>query len=75
MRPGQPAEVQSDVSLPVYPAARLLRQTEVTARTGMSRSTLYAKIERGEFPEPVRLGSRFSRWREEDVADWIREPR
>ena len=59
----------------VVPQGNLLRQVEVTARTGMSRSTMYAKIERGDFPEPLRLGSRFSRWREGDVDDWIRQPR
>lgn len=65
----------SDGEVAVTAQGKLLRQVEVAARTGMSRSTIYAKIERGEFPEPLRLGSRFSRWREAEVEAWIRQPR
>lgn len=43
--------------------------------TGMSRSTIYAKAARGEFPEPLRLGNRFSRWRRGEVEHWLRDPR
>ncbi|MDM0007875.1 AlpA family phage regulatory protein [Variovorax sp. J22G73] len=53
-----------------HPAA-LLRCSYVTALTGLSRSTLYAKIAVGTFPEPVRLGPRCSRWRVRDVAAWL----
>ena len=51
-----------------------LRLSEVQAMTKMSRSTIYAKVARQEFPEPVRLGQRFSRWRKAEVEGWLREP-
>jgi prophage regulatory protein len=50
---------------------RILRRPEVEARTGLSRSTLYAMIQKGSFPAPVRLGIRAVGWRETAVAEWI----
>ncbi len=35
-----------------------------------SRSTLYAKIRAGEFPEPDHIGSAV-RWRSDRVAEWL----
>jgi prophage regulatory protein len=51
--------------------AKLLRRPEVEARTGLSRSTLYEWMKRGEFPQPVKLGARIVAWRESDVTDWL----
>ncbi|WP_371061294.1 helix-turn-helix transcriptional regulator [Rhodosalinus sp. 5P4] len=50
---------------------RLLRRPEVEARTGLSRSTLYDWMKRGEFPQPVKLGARIVAWRESDVSEWM----
>ncbi|MDQ2088644.1 helix-turn-helix transcriptional regulator [Marimonas arenosa] len=52
-------------------ADTLLRRPEVEARTGLSRSTLYVWMKRGEFPQPVRLGARLVAWRESDVTAWL----
>jgi prophage regulatory protein len=52
-------------------AETLLRRPAVEARTGLSRSTLYDWMKRGEFPHPVKLGSRLVAWRESDVAVWL----
>jgi prophage regulatory protein len=52
-------------------AETLLRRPEVEARTGLSRSTLYDWMKRGEFPQPVRLGARIVAWRECDVTEWL----
>lgn len=52
-------------------AEKLLRRPEVEARTGLSRSTLYDWMKRGEFPQPVRLGTRLVAWRESDVTEWL----
>jgi prophage regulatory protein len=49
---------------------RLLRLPEVRQLAGMSTSTLYLKMSRGEFPSPVRIGSRAVAWRSSDVAAW-----
>ncbi len=37
---------------------RLLRRPDVEAVTGLSRSSLYAKMDSGDFPCPVRIGAR-----------------
>ncbi len=49
----------------------LLRRPEVEARTGLSRSTLYDWMKRGEFPQPVKLGTRIVAWRESDITTWL----
>ena len=40
-------------------------------RTGLSRSTIYAKIAAGEFPEPISLGARAVGWLSDDVEAWL----
>ena len=50
---------------------RILRCRQVLARTGLSRSSLYALIGRGEFPSAVRLSQRSVGWLEQDIAQWI----
>lgn len=49
----------------------LLRMATVEAVTGLCRSTIYAKIKSGEFAEPIRIGSRCSRWKSSDVRAWL----
>ena len=53
--------------------ARVLRLPRVQARTGLSRSTIYARVANGTFPKPVRLGARAVDWIESEVDAWIRE--
>ena len=49
---------------------RLLRQPEVSERTGLSRGAIYSFMGRGVFPRPVKIG-RSIRWRESDISNWI----
>lgn len=53
-----------------YPE-KLLRRTEVENITAQSRSTIYKKMEAGDFPQPIRIGGRSVRWRLADVQNWI----
>ena len=50
---------------------RFLRRPEVEARSGLSRSTIYAWMARGDFPKPVKLSGRMVAWREQDIDDWL----
>ena len=50
---------------------KLMRRPEVETRTGLSRSTLYDWMKRGDFPLPVKLGTRLVAWRESDVTAWL----
>ena len=54
-------------------AVRFLRVREVQARTGLSRSTIYLRLDQGRFPRPVSLGPRAVGWIESEVDEWIRE--
>jgi prophage regulatory protein len=43
---------------------RILRLKAVLERTGLSRSTLYRKVQDGTFPKQVRIAARCAGWRE-----------
>ena len=53
-------------------ADALLTIATVRALTGLGRSTIYDKTGAGEFPQPVRLGARCTRWKAGDVTAWLR---
>ena len=50
---------------------KILRLPETVERTGLSRSSIYAKIKTGEFPVPVRLGPRSIGFLESSIDHWI----
>ena len=50
---------------------RLLRAKEVAGLIGVSRSTLYRMVAAGQFPQPIRIGPRASRWRMSEVQEWM----
>jgi len=60
-----------------YPAVRILRLNHVMDRVGLSRSTIYDRLDEKSprydrsFPRPVSLGGAAVGWLEEDVSDWI----
>ncbi len=53
---------------------RILRLNTVLDRTGLSRSTLYRKVQTGTFPKQVRIATRCAGWRESAVSAWMRNP-
>ena len=53
---------------------RILRLKSVLDRTGLSRSTLYRKVEAGTFPPQVHIAARCVGWRESAVGEWLRNP-
>jgi len=52
-------------------SVKFLRLVEVQRRVPFSRSTIYLKISRGEFPQPINLGARAVAWLESDIDEWI----
>ena len=50
---------------------KLLRLADVEKRVALKRTAIYRWIALGDFPKPVRMGPRSSRWRESDVQGWI----
>jgi prophage regulatory protein len=52
----------------------ILRIQTVLKRTGLSRSTMYRKMENGTFPRNVRISTRCVGWRESAIAEWLKNP-
>jgi prophage regulatory protein len=52
---------------------KLLRLPEVKATTGLSKSSIYARIAEGTFPKQIPLGPRLVVWVESDIQNWINE--
>lgn len=50
----------------------LLRQKEVSKLTGLSRTTIYTLIQRGDFPNSIKLSTRRVAWRRGDIWEWIK---
>ena len=56
------------------PPNRFLRLNTVLDRTGLSRATLYRKIQAGTFPAQYKLSERCCGWRESEVNVWLHNP-
>jgi prophage regulatory protein len=52
----------------VHLLRRILRLSDVVDATGESRSTIYKRISEGEFPRPVKLGTKSVGWVEDEIA-------
>ena len=50
---------------------KILRLKAVMDWTGLSRSTIYAMIKNGSFPQSLSLSSRSVGWLEADIQGWI----
>ncbi|WP_353064706.1 AlpA family transcriptional regulator [Tunturibacter psychrotolerans] len=50
---------------------KILRLPAVKAKTGLSRSTIYARVAQGTFPAALILGPNTVGWLEADVEAWI----
>ncbi len=52
-------------------ADKHLRRPAVEEITGLSRSTIYDLMSKGDFPRPVRLTGKAVAWPESAIADWL----
>jgi prophage regulatory protein len=52
---------------------KLLRLPQVKQTTGLSKSTIYARIAEGTFPKQIPIGPRLVVWVESDIQNWISE--
>ena len=51
----------------------LLRLPQVLARFPVSKSHWWSGVKQGIYPEPIRLSSRCTMWRSEDIDQLINE--
>lgn len=47
-----------------------LRLKQVKTLTGLSRSSIYDAIKKGNFPSSISIGHRAVAWTEESIAHW-----
>jgi len=52
---------------------KFLRLPQVKSTTGLSKSSIYARISEGTFPKQISLGPRLVVWVESDIQNWITE--
>jgi prophage regulatory protein len=50
---------------------RILRLPAVTQYVGLSRSSIYRLMEKGLFPQSIRLGLAAIGWDERDISIWL----
>lgn len=60
--------------MPTDVSDRILRIKIVLEKTGLSRSTMYRRMQEGSFPKSIQLSARCVGWRETDITAWCRSP-
>ena len=50
---------------------RIMRLHEVMNVTGLSRSSIYLRVNEGTFPKQRKLGKRAVGWKENEIQAWI----
>ncbi len=50
---------------------RIIRVREVIEMTGLSRSSIYLLIKKGDFPAQVKLSTRSSGWFRREIKNWV----
>ena len=51
---------------------KIHREKSLVRLLGISRTTIWRMVKRGDFPKPISLGLRAKGWRWEDIEDWVR---
>jgi prophage regulatory protein len=54
-------------------STRLLRISDVSAKTTLAKSTIWLKMAQGKFPKPTKISDSINVWRESDIDDWINQ--
>ena len=52
---------------------KILRLPAVINGVGLSRSSIYLKVSKGEFPKPINLSHRAVGWLESDIDSWLEQ--
>ena len=50
---------------------RHLRLCHVIETTGLSKSTIYLMMSRGQFPRPIKLTGKAVAWPESAISQWL----
>ncbi|MFN5745554.1 MAG: helix-turn-helix transcriptional regulator [Methylococcaceae bacterium] len=60
-------------NIPSLAERKMLRLKQVASRIGLSKSSIYQRIQEGSFPAPVALGKRAVGWDSTEIDAWIEE--
>tara|TARA_R110000851_G_C13101874_1_gene568645 strand:+ start:9112 stop:9318 length:207 start_codon:yes stop_codon:yes gene_type:complete len=52
---------------------KIIRLPAVKEKTGLSRSSIYLRMSKGEFPSSISLGDRAIGWVENSVDNWVED--
>jgi prophage regulatory protein len=52
---------------------KINRLPAVIEKTGLSRSSIYLRMNKGEFPQSISLGDRAIGWLEADIEQWLED--
>ncbi len=61
----RPSEKRTDEPI------RFIRASEIAARLGVARPTIYGWVEAGRFPPPIQLGPRVTGWIRSEFDAWV----
>lgn len=50
---------------------RFMRRREVLELLGLSHTTVYKMVDEGRFPRPLRIGPNTTRWRSDQITEWM----
>ncbi|MDO7084485.1 AlpA family transcriptional regulator [Pseudocolwellia sp. AS88] len=52
---------------------KIIRLPAVKEKTGLSRSSIYLRMTKNDFPKSISLGERAIGWLESDIEQWLDE--
>ncbi|WP_022850801.1 helix-turn-helix transcriptional regulator [Limisalsivibrio acetivorans] len=52
---------------------QIIRRKEVENMTGLSRSSIYALMKTGNFPQSIKLTERTTGWLKHEIESWLME--
>lgn len=70
-QPKSPTPIAKQYHPKMTQTYRLLRLPDVKDITGLSKSSIYARIAEGTFPKQILLGPRLVAWAESDIQKWV----
>ena len=50
---------------------KVLRLPQVINQTGLSRSSIYLKVQKGDFPKQINISERSVGWLQSDIDTWL----
>jgi prophage regulatory protein len=50
---------------------KISRLPAVSARTGLSASSIYEQIGRGAFPKPLKISAKAVAWLDREIDEWV----